>query len=328
MERIPALRRLSDSALRVTSATASDGRLAALALYRLGAAARAAEAAAQATPALASSARSATAASAAAASAGAAAATNATTADPSVEVAASAAAALKAGVDDAAAVATDMTRTLTEEEAEGSRAGVGVSERELAGVTCSSDGGGTVLSPPSSAPSATATAAVLETKEPGSLPFLGPDATASKASGNGEDRGRMMEGVVGVGMGEERSPSVSFPTSTPPSSEQDLESEPRDGEPELPEQEAAAAAAADADAAAAQAREEEERASSAAAAPAIPIFDMDAVRGDQRFEQLVEIVECVASGLSVSDISKVSEFHPRPLCCRNLRVKRMDFCVL
>ncbi|CAN0330124.1 unnamed protein product, partial [Ectocarpus fasciculatus] len=43
VERIPALRRLSDSALRVTSATPSDGRLAALALYRLGAAARAAE---------------------------------------------------------------------------------------------------------------------------------------------------------------------------------------------------------------------------------------------------------------------------------------------
>lgn len=43
VERIPALRRLSDSALRVTSASDADGRLAALALYRLGSAARAAE---------------------------------------------------------------------------------------------------------------------------------------------------------------------------------------------------------------------------------------------------------------------------------------------
>ncbi|CAN0072032.1 unnamed protein product, partial [Discosporangium mesarthrocarpum] len=39
-ERIPALRRLTDNALRITSATPTDGRLAALAIYRLGAAAR------------------------------------------------------------------------------------------------------------------------------------------------------------------------------------------------------------------------------------------------------------------------------------------------
>ncbi|CAN0551539.1 unnamed protein product, partial [Ectocarpus sp. 12 AP-2014] len=34
-------------------------------------------------------------------------------------------------------------------------------------------------------------------------------------------------------------------------------------------------------------------------------FDMEEVRSDQRFEQLVEIIECVAKDLSVSDTSKV-----------------------
>ena len=107
MERIPALRRLSDSALRITSATASDGRLAALALYRLGAAVRAAEAAAQAAPALVSSSRSAAAAAAAAPD------TNTNTADhAAAEVAA--AAAVQAGVHGATA-APGTTDALTEE---------------------------------------------------------------------------------------------------------------------------------------------------------------------------------------------------------------------
>lgn len=49
--------------------------------------------------------------------------------------------------------------------------------------------------------------------------------------------------------------------------------------------------------------------SPAAAAAAATTFDVESVKRDQRFEQLVEIVECVASGLSVSDISKVSHMY-------------------
>lgn len=284
MERIPALRRLSDSALRITSATASDGRLAALALYRLGAAARAAEAAAQAVPALASSSRSSAAAAA----------------DPAAEAAAVAAA--QAGVNGATAAA-GTAGVLIEGRGEGIAA-----QDELDGGEAASGGAVSVPPLPSAAASAGAGTAV-KTKDPGSLAPFAPDTAASKTDGSGGAVGRVMEGVVNAGMREERGSSVSSPSaSAPPLSEKEVESEqPRDDEAGLQEQ------PADADAAAAQARDEGARASSSVAAPtASPVFDMDAVRGDQRFEQLVEIVECVASDLSVSDISKASDFQFPP----------------
>lgn len=42
-------------------------------------------------------------------------------------------------------------------------------------------------------------------------------------------------------------------------------------------------------------------------------FDMEEVRSDQRFEQLVEIIECVAKDLSVSDTSKARNGAERRL---------------
>ena len=154
----------------------------------------------------------------------------------------------------------------------------------------------------------------METNESASLPPLAPDTAASKADGSGGDGGRLMEGVADARTREGQSWSVAVPSYSAPPSTEKVESEPRDGEARLQEQGAAAAAAtADADTAAAQAREEGARGSSAAATPpASSVFDMDAVRGDQRFEQLVEIVECVASELSVSDISKASDFQFSP----------------
>lgn len=45
--------------------------------------------------------------------------------------------------------------------------------------------------------------------------------------------------------------------------------------------------------------------STSPAAPAALSFDVKKVTSDHRFEQLIEIIECVAAGLSVTDVSKV-----------------------
>ena len=69
---------------------------------------------------------------------------------------------------------------------------------------------------------------------------------------------------------------------------------------------AAAAAAAAASTATAPSSPAPASTSAAAAASAVFAFDVEDLKRDLRFEQLVEIVECVASELSVSDISKAS----------------------
>lgn len=232
VERIPALRRLSDSALRVTSATASDGRLAALALYRLGAAARTAETAVPRPL-------------------------------PSPEVTGSVAEAKvgpvervgampSSSVDSPSPVAISKGNVESDVDDE-----ISLEVRKGAGIEVVMDEGSSDVDCPSKA-------------------AFPPDA-------EGEDAGK--RGQNGDAFDVLKRPGEAT------GSETETMQQGRDGGVDLDSPASAAPASA-----------------APASAPAAT-FDVESVKGDQRFEQLVEIVECVASGLSVSDISKVTQMY-------------------
>eukprot|EP00752_Nemacystus_decipiens_P015925 g14232.t1 len=302
VERIPALRRLSDSALRVTSATPADGRLAALALYRLGAEARAAESA------------SATAAAAAAAAESASSSGAAT----SIESAALSEGGERGGQagsgasDGAAGAGAGAAASASAEGQAGGELGGGGSvspaspegrdEADGAGARA-----GVAGAPSDSLAAVAATAAADNTKNMRELQTrdrVDPGAAASAAAdpaGPEASEQKQQHGSGPAGDGTERaeegaaeSPAVAKGASegaaaaAAAAAASCKESEP---EKEGAEQEHASSEA------------EAEAATAAASTPAA--FDKEHIKSDQRFEQLVEIVECVAGELSVSDISKV-----------------------
>ena len=320
VERILALRRLLDSALRVTSATASDGRLAALALYPLGAAARAAETAA-ARPLLPPA-----------------------SASPATTVDASGAVESPASADQAREVHVQET-----EEAPPSSSSFG----GVPADTADSSGATTALAAPELTRLPSASGEGLEPEDGGM-----PAECANEGEGGGGDGGGRCSGLEGVVeettavAGKGRS-DIGRPTpATLPLSERgddtsvslpvergngdgddthevdamahpsNAKFEEEDGcsevgtvqyardtvgsEGEIHASSAVAAAAAAASTASAPLSPAPAAISAAAAASAVFAFDVEGLKRDLRFEQLVEIVKCVALELSVSDISKAS----------------------
>ena len=313
-----------DSVLRVTSATASDGRLAALALYPLGAAARAAETAA-ARPLLPPA-----------------------SASPATTVDASGAVESPASANQAREVHVQET-----EEARPSSSSFGGVHAD----TADSSGATTAPAAPELTRLPSASGERLEPEDGGM-----PAECANEGEGGGGDGGGRCSGLEGVveettavaGKGRwdigrpapatlplsERGDDMSVSLrvgrengdgddthevdvmahpSNAKFEEEDGGSEvgtvqyARDtvgSEGEIHASSAVAAAAAPAPAAASTASAPPSPApaatSAAAAASAVFAFDVEGLKRDLRFEQLVEIVECVPLELSVSDISKVS----------------------
>lgn len=274
MERIPALRQLSDSALRVTLATASDGRLAALALYRLGAAARAAEFAAQT-----------------------ASFTPTVTASASVQQASAS----------ASASAADPERTGE-------------------GVVGDGDGGQQYAGRSGATPPAGEGFAGPHGKGSGGVGGVG--AVAGEGSGGvgmgGRNEGSavsspgytgaVQQGGKAVTLHQARSPLVEKAVAqkgevpggvavTPMASGGNGGEGGKQEKEALPSETTGRQVSDESERS--QIQGEDDGGAAAAAAAASAAFDVDDVKRDQRFEQLVEIVDCVASGLSVSDISKV-----------------------
>lgn len=252
VERIPALRRLSDSALRVTSATPSDGRLAALALYRLGSAARAAESA------------------------------------PSSGLASTAASAVEGSV------AADGQRAAVGPSKTGGagEGGGGGGERPESGVA---DAGG-------AAGDAEKPAAATESREQSSAE---PTATLSAETGRrgGEPFNNEQAQTDGAttGTGIEAPEVKGYAPEEPGAASESVKTKDAALAGSVPGSSEGGGGAEEvgAPAAAAAVGSPPTKGTTTAAA-----FDMEEVRSDQRFEQLVEIIECVAKDLSVSDTSK------------------------
>lgn len=279
VERIPALLLLPDSALRVTSATASDGRLAALALYLLGAAVRAADnTAAAATAAgapqkaLAAAPRAAT--GELAGTADSKKAVGDAVADALSDPDGIASGAVPSAVVEAAAprvesgsLAAPKSTAVAGGKGSGQEQREGIFDTETEGVE--DGGGGSIVG---QAPLAATTSGedagvavspregdvVQDDDAAGEAGVTSPDERQGEEGGGGGPM-RQLPGTEGQQEGQDEQTSF-----------------------------AAAVAAAEAVAAAAEAA-----------------ADAEDIKRDQRFEQLVEIIECVTTELSVSDMSKV-----------------------
>lgn len=274
VERIPALRRLSDSALRVTSATASDGRLAALALYRLGALARAAETAVQ---------------------------TSSVSAPHSVT-----------GADGLASVegapGEEEREKRGHEGVATGETGGGVASVPVQPTAAASGQAASAEGPVSLASPEAAVAVVAGNEEEGMVGD-GSDAVGTNGEsglvvspssclpptpekeelGSPQDESMADEGDATKGadavVAEVLRGAREEEAASKEAGQEGLNAP---GEQKGQGDQGVSAVPATADVA------------------AVPAFDLDEVKRDQRFEQLVEIVECVASSLSVSDVSKAS----------------------
>lgn len=307
VERIPALLRLSDSALRVTSATDADGRLAALALYRLGSAARAAERASSMTPPSDST------------------AATVVTANPEVDNSGPA-----ATTDELVSSAGGVRQHRRTENPDGAAMGKGV-------VSATADGFASESSP---AKMVVVVGADIAEENEHTEDAGGDGSARARAQDIVVQRGELPSTVMKTGQvvegGVEVVSHLSAPEATTAGSPLNsaVISQTKDGEGAMASVAAISSdelegrgdsahddedsdnedvggflkeervyGAVDIDAE--EGQEEPEAIKAAAATTAAVAFDLKEVTSDQRFEQLVEIVECTADRMSVSDVSKV-----------------------